>query len=587
MTLHYASGGSATEVATAGFNLVDVQYLSQVNALPDGMKGLVYLSAHDGVTSSFIEQVTPFLNNPKVFGFFLMDEPDPTGRWGTYASAETLKAESDWIHSHFPGAKTFITMMNMGSPTNPDFSNTYNPANTGIDYYGLDPYPVRDDVSTVDYNMIDRAVAAAVKSGIPIDKIIPVYQTFGGGNWTTDTGGKHQMPTPEQMQTMIDHWAALVPSPAFDYAYAWGSQNGDTALENSPELQALFQQHNLQSTGGSAAPPVTDPIDTTTPPPTDVAAPAPATPPTDAAAPVPAAPAPSDSDHVFHGTRGADRFHATTGDDKYFVNNARDKVMEAPGGGTDKVMASVSYALTAGSHIEQLSTASSGGRTAINLTGNEFGQAIYGNGGANKINGGGGADKMTGYGGNDTYSVDNAHDKVVEQKGSGIDKVLASVSFALSAGSYIEQLATSKASSKAAIDLTGNEFAQTVKGNAGANKIDGGGGADTLTGGRGSDVFVFSTALGDGNVDRITDFNKAQDKIHLDHSIFAGLDQGGLSSDAFFAGKAAHDSSDHIVYNSSTGALSFDSDGVGGANQIHFASLSPHLSITASSFLVT
>ncbi|RWN18116.1 MAG: calcium-binding protein [Mesorhizobium sp.] len=587
MTLHYASGGSATEVATAGFNLVDVQYLSQVNALPDGMKGLVYLSAHDGVTSSFIEQVTPFLNNPKVFGFFLMDEPDPTGRWGTYASAETLKAESDWIHSHFPGAKTFITMMNMGSPTNPDFSNTYNPANTGIDYYGLDPYPVRDDVSTVDYNMIDRAVAAAVKSGIPIDKIIPVYQTFGGGNWTTDTGGKHQMPTPDQMQTMIDHWAALVPSPAFDYAYAWGSQNGDTALENSPELQALFQQHNLQSTGGSAAPPVTDPIDTTTPPPTDVAAPAPATPPTDAAAPVPAAPAPSDSDHVFHGTRGADVFHATTGNDKYLVNNAHDKVMEAPSGGFDKVAASVSYALTAGSHIEQLSTASSGGRGSINLTGNEFDQAIYGNGGANKINGGGGADKMTGYGGNDTYYVDNAHDKVVEQRGSGADKVLASVSFALSAGSHIEQLATSKASSKAAIDLTGNEFAQTVKGNAGANKIDGGGGADTLTGGRGSDVFVFSTALGDGNVDRITDFNKAQDKIHLDHSIFAGLDQGGLSSDAFFAGKAAHDSSDHIVYNSSTGALSFDSDGVGGANQIHFASLSPHLSITASSFLVT
>ncbi|MER9165715.1 calcium-binding protein [Mesorhizobium sp. M0715] len=575
MTLHYASGGSATEVATAGFNLVDVQYLSQVNALPDGMKGLVYLGAHDGVTSSFIEKVTPFLNNAKVFGFFLMDEPDPTGRWGTYATAENLKAESDWIHSHFPGAKTFVTMMNMGSPTNPDFSNTYNPANTGIDYYGLDPYPVRDDVSTVDYNMIDRAVGAAVKSGIPIDKIIPVYQTFGGGNWTTDTGGKHQMPTTEQMQTMIDHWAALVPSPAFDYAYAWGSQNGDTALENSPALQAFFQQHNLQSTGGSAAPPASDPIDT------------PTTPPSDAGAPAPAAPAPSDSDHIFHGTRGADVFHATTGNDKYLVNNAHDKVMEAPSGGVDKVVASVSYALTAGSHIEQLSTASSGGRASINLTGNEFGQAIYGNGGANKINGGGGADKMTGYGGNDTYYVDNAHDKVVEQRGSGADKVLASVSFALSAGSHIEQLATTKASSKAAINLTGNEFGQTIQGNAGSNKIDGGGGADTLSGRGGRDAFVFSTALGAGNVDKITDFNKAQDKIHLDHSIFAGLDQGGLSSDAFFAGKAAHDSSDHIIYNSSTGALSFDSDGVGGANQIHFASLSPHLSITASSFLVT
>ncbi|TPJ64792.1 calcium-binding protein, partial [Mesorhizobium sp. B2-7-1] len=243
-TLHYASGGSAAAVATAGFNLVDVQYLSQVNELTDGMKALVYLGAHDGVTQSFIDQVTPFLNNPKVFGFYLMDEPDPTGKWGTYASAATLKAESDWIHSHFPGAKTFITMMNMGSSTNPDFTNTYNPANTGIDYYGVDPYPVRTGTTTVDYDMIDRAVAAAVKSGIPTDKIVPIYQAFGGGGWMTDTGGKHVMPTATQEQVMVDHWSKLVPSPAFDYVYAWGSQNGDTALENSPELQAFFRQHN-------------------------------------------------------------------------------------------------------------------------------------------------------------------------------------------------------------------------------------------------------------------------------------------------------------------------------------------------------
>ncbi|RUY80742.1 calcium-binding protein, partial [Mesorhizobium sp. M7A.F.Ca.CA.001.09.2.1] len=382
---------------------------------------------------------------------------------------------------------------------------------------------------------------------------------------------------------MIDRWAALVPSPAFDYTYKWGTQNGDTALESASELKAFFLQHNLEGTHAPVSPPVSDPA---TPPVSDPVG-TPTTPPTHVGTPAPTAPAPSGSDHVFHGTRGADVFHATRGNDKYLVNNAHDKVMEAPNGGFDKVAASVSYALTAGSHVEQLSTANSGGRASINLTGNEFGQAIYGNGGANKINGGGGADKMTGYGGNDTYYVDNAHDKVVEQRGSGLDKVLASVSFALSAGSHIEQLATTKASGKAAINLTGNEFGQTIHGNAGNNKIDGGGGADTLTGHGGRDAFVFSTALGSGNVDRITDFNKAQDKIHLDHSIFAGLDQGGLSSDAFFAGKAAHDSSDHIIYNSSTGALSFDSDGVGGANQIHFASLSPHLSITASSFLVT
>ncbi|TIY02783.1 MAG: calcium-binding protein, partial [Mesorhizobium sp.] len=113
------------------------------------------------------------------------------------------------------------------------------------------------------------------------------------------------------------------------------------------------------------------------------------------------------------------------------------------------------------------------------------------------------------------------------------------------------------------------------------------GGADKLSGFGGNDIFVFKTALGAGNIDRITDFNKLQDKIHLDDAIFAGLKLGGLTSTAFFAGTAAHDSSDRIIYNNSTGALSFDSDGIGGAVQTQFATLSPGLSLTAAAFFVT
>ncbi|WP_348633253.1 calcium-binding protein [Mesorhizobium sp. LSHC420B00] len=125
-----------------------------------------------------------------------------------------------------------------------------------------------------------------------------------------------------------------------------------------------------------------------------------------------------------------------------------------------------------------------------------------------------------------------------------------------------------------------------MQGNAGANVINGLGGADILTGNGGNDTFMFNSALGAGNIDKVTDFNKLQDKIHLDDAVFAGLKLGGLSADAFFAGTAAHDSSDHIIYNSSTGALSFDSDGIGGISQIQFATLSPGLSLTAGSFLV-
>ncbi|TIY03328.1 MAG: calcium-binding protein, partial [Mesorhizobium sp.] len=106
MALHFAAGGSATEVASAGFNLVDVQTVEQVNELPDGMKAMVWLNEGEGVTQSFIDKVTPFLGNPKVYGFFLVDEPDPTGQYHTQVDAEDLKAESDWIHARMPDAKT-------------------------------------------------------------------------------------------------------------------------------------------------------------------------------------------------------------------------------------------------------------------------------------------------------------------------------------------------------------------------------------------------------------------------------------------------------------------------------------------------
>ncbi|MER9131607.1 calcium-binding protein [Mesorhizobium sp. M0768] len=290
--------------------------------------------------------------------------------------------------------------------------------------------------------------------------------------------------------------------------------------------------------------------------------------------------------NIINGGGGADTMTGYGGNDTYYVDNAGDRVYEAVGGGNDKVLASVSHALLAGSQIELLATSNPSGTTAINLTGNEFAQSIQGNAGANIINGGGGADTMTGYGGNDTYYVDNAGDRVYEAVGGGNDKVLASVSHALLAGSQIELLATTNASGTSAINLTGNAFAQTIQGNAGANVINGGGGADILTGNGGNDAFVFNSALGAGNIDKITDFNKLQDKIQLDDAVFAGLKLGGLSSHAFFAGTAAHDSSDHIIYNSSTGALSFDTDGIGGAAQIQFATLSPGLSLTAGSFLV-
>src|SRR5882762_6268215 len=92
-TLHYTSGGSPAGAAAVGFNLADVQTVDQVNALPKGMKGLVWLDEGDGVTTSFLDKVRPFIGNPNVYGFFLLDEPDITGKWGKLTSPADLKAE--------------------------------------------------------------------------------------------------------------------------------------------------------------------------------------------------------------------------------------------------------------------------------------------------------------------------------------------------------------------------------------------------------------------------------------------------------------------------------------------------------------
>lgn len=241
------------------------------------------------------------------------------------------------------------------------------------------------------------------------------------------------------------------------------------------------------------------------------------------------------------------------------------------------------------------------------LGGNDI---LYGNAGNDRLDGGAGADSMLGGAGNDTYVVDNASDKVLETTtatsktdAGGVDTVEAGVSWTL--GNFVENL---RLSGTAAINGTGNALANAVTGNSGANTLSGlagndvlnggdgadlligGAGNDTLIGGNGADVFRFETAPGSANVDSVADFQTGFDVLQLENAVFKKLLATGTLAAANFRASAdgsAGDANDYVLFNTTTGALSYDADGSGKGAAIQFATLVGVHALTAADLVVT
>jgi trimeric autotransporter adhesin len=266
-----------------------------------------------------------------------------------------------------------------------------------------------------------------------------------------------------------------------------------------------------------------------------------------------------------NGGQGADSMTGGTSDDTYLVDDLGDVVVELPGGGYDRVNASLDWTL--GDELERLSLS---GTADLNGTGNGLDNQMDGNAGANILDGGDGndalfgfdgadtliggagadslvgglgadsmtggvgadsldgglgADAMVGGAGNDTYLVDDLGDVVVEQAGGGYDRVGASINWTLSA--EVERL-----SLRGAADLngTGNELANQIDGNRGVNILDGGDGNDVLIADAGND-----TLIGGAGADFLNGGQGADSMT------------GGLDADRFFFGSAAEANGDVIA----------------------------------------
>lgn len=114
-------------------------------------------------------------------------------------------------------------------------------------------------------------------------------------------------------------------------------------------------------------------------------------------------------DDTLSGGDGANVLIGGAGGDRYIVSDLRDTVTELANEGSDRVTASVSYALA--DNIESLILVGA----AVSGTGNALANSIRGNDVANILNGGLGADTLSGGLGADTFVFDNL--------GQGIDRI--------------------------------------------------------------------------------------------------------------------------------------------------------------------
>jgi Ca2+-binding RTX toxin-like protein len=85
----------------------------------------------------------------------------------------------------------------------------------------------------------------------------------------------------------------------------------------------------------------------------------------------------------------------------------------------------------------------------------------------------------------------------------------------------------------------------------------------------------------------VTDFASGADSLRFSGTVFSALGAAGqLGADAFFAGTAAHDATDRIVYDSASGNLFYDADGNGAGSAVLVANIGVGTALAATDLWV-
>ncbi len=285
------------------------------------------------------------------------------------------------------------------------------------------------------------------------------------------------------------------------------------------------------------------------------------------------------------GDNNANRLDGSDGNDLLNGDGGADRLVGGAGNDTVTYMTSLAAVqVNLGTGIGHGGRAEGDTLSGIeNLIGSVLGDTLIGDNNANRLDGGAGNDLLNGDGGADQLVGGAGNDTVTYAT------PLAAVQVNLATG--IGHGGRAEGDTLSGIEnLIGTALSDTLVGNTAANRLDGGLGNDRLTGGSGADTFAFTTAPSASNVDTITDMTVGSDLISLASSIYsalqAGPTPGSLAASSFRYSTQASTSGGlgEIIYNATTGSLSYDADGSGAGAARQFAQVSSSLALSASSF---
>jgi hypothetical protein len=227
----FHTGSNQAGAASLGFNLLDVDAKALADALPSGTRGLYWLGDYlnaptcdwEKSDATISAKVQAAKGDPKVWGYYFSNEPDP---YGCPTAIAQHRARAKLIRSLDPAKATYISLdMNWREQALRQI-----PLWVGVtDYVGLNPYICFVGRRTCDFAWLNRVIRAANGAHL-------VYfghvQAFQAEEW--------RWPSPTELRRMLDRWARSKQKGYSVFTWSWGG----SVLSSQPRLVRVLKQFN-------------------------------------------------------------------------------------------------------------------------------------------------------------------------------------------------------------------------------------------------------------------------------------------------------------------------------------------------------